>query len=37
MYFYKVRLGSFDKSQFFYGYPQGGGVKGVVGQKKIVG
>ena len=28
MYFYKVRIGSFDKSQIFYVYPQGGGVKG---------
>ena len=28
MYFYKVRIGSFDKSPIFYGYPQGGGVRG---------
>ena len=38
MYFYKVRLGNFDKSQFCYGYPQGKRVRGgVCGQKKNFG
>ena len=37
MYFYKVRIGSFDKSQIFYVYPQGGGVRGSLWSKKNLG